>query len=149
MQALFERTRKALASARQRYGNVNQVLVSVEELNELSCVLTKYPRFDTHEEAIQSLRNKVLEECGDVFNALDHVQAIFNISDEEIVEAAARKGDRLVRWLQGDTQQVTMTDRVVPDAPCHMCLYDGPDPNALPCASCKAEPGYKGFTPKK
>ena len=148
MQALFERTKEALAEARKRYGNVNQVLVSVEELNELSCVLTKYPRFDTHEEAVKSLREKVLEECGDVFNALDHIQAIFGITDEEIVEAAAHKGDRLLRWLQGNSQQVTMEKRDTPDNPCPMCRSNGTDPKSPPCIFCKP-PRYKRFTLKR
>lgn len=148
MQALFERTRKVLASAREHYGNKSQVLIAIGELVELASVLAKYDRYNTHEKAVDRMREKVLEECGDVFNSIDHVQAIFGITDEEIVEAAARKGDRLLRWLRSEGQEVTMEDRDVPEAPCPLCLYQGYDPICLRCLTCKAEPGYKGFTPE-
>lgn len=148
MNSLFERTKEILSSARERYGNKNQILVSVEELNELSCVLTKYPRYETHETAVSELREKVIEECGDVFNALDHVQAIFDISDEEIVEAAAKKGDRLLRWLNKNGMEVTVHDRDVPEKPCPMCIFNGHDPFREPCKTCRTKPGYRGFTKK-
>lgn len=148
MRALFDRTRKVLASAREHYGNKSQVLIAIGELVELASVLAKYDRYNTHEKAVERMRDKVLEECGDVFNSIDHVQAIFGITDEEIVEAAARKGDRLLRWLRFEGQEVTMEDRDVPEAPCPLCLYQSYDPVCLQCLTCKSEPGYKGFTPK-
>lgn len=148
MRALFDRTKKALASAREHYGYKSQVLIAIGELVELAGILAKYDRYRTHEKAVERMRDKVLEECGDVFNSIDHVQAIFGITDEEIIEAAARKGDRLLRWLHSEGQEVTMEDREVPEAPCPMCLYKQYDPHALPCIACKAEPGYKGFTPE-
>lgn len=150
MDALFKRTKESLAAAREHFGYDNQILVCVEELNELSCLLTKYPRYDgSHQEAVDSLRDRVLEECGDVFNALDHIQAIFGISDNEIIEAAAKKGDRLLKWLKASGMKITMEDREVPNSPCPMCMYNGADPFALPCFICKTKPEYKGFTPKK
>ena len=149
MNFLFKRTRDILDRARKHYGNKNQILVAVEELNELSCVLTKYPRYDEHDTAVARLRNKVLEECGDVVNALDHVQAIFGITDEEIAQAADKKGMRLLRWLKEDGMQVTTEDREVPENPCPLCAYNGADPFAMPCFSCKTQPGFKGFTPKQ
>lgn len=150
MDILFSRTRATLAQARETYGNSHQLLVSIEELNELSGVLTKYDRYNTHEKAVQAIRGKVVEECGDVFNALDHIQAIFDISEEEIVEAAAKKGDRLQRWMsKSDNMEITMTDRDVPDKPCPLCMFNGANPFALPCYTCHTEPGYKGYTPKK
>lgn len=150
MNILFSRTRATLAQARETYGNSHQLSVSIEELNELSAVLTKYDRYSTHEKAVQAIRDKVVEECGDVFNALDHIQAIFGISEEEIVEAAAKKGDRLQRWMsKSDNMEITMTDRDVPDKPCPLCMFNGANPFALPCYTCHTEPGYKGYTPKK
>lgn len=149
MNNLFDRTKTALSAARTKYGYTNQILVAVEELNELSCVLTKYPRYGEHDSAVSELRERVLEECGDVFNALDHVQAIFGITDEEIVEAAARKGDRLTRWLQSqdEGQQVSTIDRDVPAEPCSMCVNADTDKWELPCRMCRSHPGYKAFCP--
>lgn len=150
MNILFNRTRATLAQARKTYGNSHQLSVSIEGLNELSAVLTKYGRYNTHERAVKAIRDKVIEECGDVFNALDHIQAIFDISEEEIVEAAAKKGDRLQRWMsKSDNMEITMTDRDVPDNPCPLCMFNGANPFALPCYTCHTEPGYKGYTPKK
>lgn len=150
MDILMQRTKDQLAKARKQYGERNQILVAVEELNELACVLTKYPRYDTHEEALRFLKDHVLEECGDVLNALDHVQAIFGITDAEMVEAASHKGDRLARWIEkGDTMQTTTQDRDVPSTPCPLCIYNGADPFVMPCFVCKTQSGYKGFTPKK
>lgn len=149
MNVLFKRTKEALSSAREHYGFKNQILVSVEELTELSCVLTKYPRYETHEAAVRELRDHVIEECGDVFNALDHIQAIFDITDDEIIEAAGKKGDRLMRWLATEGMEVTTQDRDVPTNPCPLCLYNGADPFSMPCYVCHTQPGYKGFTPRK
>lgn len=150
MDILYQRTKDTLRAARDRYGYQNQVLVAIEELNELSCVLAKYPRYDLHTEAVTSLREKVLEECGDVLNALDHVQAIFGISDFEAVEVAARKMDRVRRWLlTSETQEVGTVDRDIPEKPCAMCKSNGGDPFSMPCLACHTKPGYKGFSPKE
>lgn len=149
MDILFDRTRKFLQAARETYGNDNQILVAVEELNELSCVLTKYPRYNTHTKAVEELRARVLEECGDVLNVLDHIQAIFGITDEEMVLASAKKGDRLGKWLnQSDEIEQTTNDRDVPEKPCALCMYNGADPFIMPCFVCNTREGYKGFTPK-
>lgn len=149
MDILFKRTKETLSAARSAYGNINQILVSVEELNELACVLTKYPRYETHEAALKDLREHVLEECGDVFNALDHIQAIFEISDEEIIEAASKKSDRLMFWLERQGIEITTKIRDVPNKPCPLCMFNGADPFAAPCYTCHTEPGYKGFVRKK
>lgn len=150
MDILYDRTKQTLKMARDTYGYRNQVLIAIEELNELSCVLAKYPRFDTHEAAMEKIKEHVLEECGDVLNALDHVQAIFNITDEEMVEVAAKKGDRLLRWLiSSDTQEVTTLDRAIDVKLCPICVSNGSDPFAMPCIICNTKPGYKGFSPIK
>lgn len=114
MDILFPGTLSILAEARETYGNKNQLLVSVEELCELSSVCTKYPRYSTHEKAVAELRGHVLEELGDVFNAIDHIQAIFGITDEEVVESAALKADRLARWLSKSSgMEITTQDREI------------------------------------
>lgn len=150
MDILFDRTREALAGAREHYGDDNQILVAIEELNELACVCAKFPRYELHTKAVEELRDRVVEELGDVLNAIDHIQAIFNVSDEEMVLAAAKKGDRLLRWLlTSDGMEVTTSDREVPQKPCPMCMYNGCDPFVMPCIVCATKEGYKGFTKRK
>lgn len=149
MNCLFERTRRTLHRAREVYGYKNQVLVAVEELNELSCALAKYPRYDDHEKAVAELREHVVGECADVFNVLDHIQAIFHITDAEIVSTAAKKGDRLAHWLrQGDTPEISTEEREVPEEPCEGCVYRGANRFAMPCILCSTKPGYQGFSPR-
>lgn len=151
MEILFKRTKATLAKARETYGNEHQLSVCIEELNELSGVLTKYIRYDTHEKAVTELRDRVMDECGDVLNALDHIQAIFGIKDIEIVEAAAQKGDRVQEWLEDPSKsmEVSMKKREVPKKPCPLCMYNGADPFIHPCIICTTQPGYRGFTPRK
>lgn len=149
MNCLFERTRKTLHRAREEYGYKNQVLVAVEELNELSCALAKYPRYDDHEKAVAELREHVLEECADVLNVLDHIQAIFHITDAQIVHTAAKKGDRLAHWLkQGKTLEASTEEREIPEEPCEECIYRGANRFAMPCILCSTRPGYEGFAPR-
>lgn len=149
MNILYDRTKETLEAARDRYGFGNQILVAIEELNELSCIIAKYSRFETHQEALAETRDKVLKECGDVLNALDHVQAIFEIKDEEMVEAAAKKMDRVRHWLlNSDSQAISAIDREIPERPCSMCISNGGDPFKMPCVVCYTKPGYKGFKAK-
>ena len=44
-----------LKRARDTYGNKNQILVCIEELNELACVLAKFPRYNNEEDAVEKL----------------------------------------------------------------------------------------------
>lgn len=150
MDCLNKRTKEALQIARESYGYKNQINIAVEELLELAGALAKYQRYNTRGDAVEALRDKIIEECGDVFNAIDHVQATFEISDLEIVEAAGKKGDRLRYWLMtGKDQEITTMERSVPSKPCPMCLYNGTDPFAMPCYSCNVQDGFKGFVQKK
>ena len=50
-----------LSKARETYGNKNQILVCIEELNELACVLAKYPRYDDDKEAVRDLYSKAID----------------------------------------------------------------------------------------
>lgn len=157
MEVLFPQTKEILAKARDAYGNKNQILVSIEELCELASVCAKYPRYDTHNKAVEELRDRVLEEMGDVLNALDHIQAIFGITYDEAADAAAKKGARVARWLSKSRgMEITTQDReVCPSngaddiAPCERCLYRGADPFSDPCILCTTQPGYPGYTPRK
>jgi NTP pyrophosphatase (non-canonical NTP hydrolase) len=101
-----------LQQARDIYGNKNQVLVCIEELNELACALAKYPRYDNHERALQSTRKKVLEEVADVLIILNHVEAIFELSDSEVTFSIGAKLERVQRWLNdSNSMEQTTIDR--------------------------------------
>lgn len=157
MNVLFPHTRETLEKARNTYGAENQILVSVEELCELACICAKYPRYDTHEKAVQDLRGRVLEELGDVFNAIDHIQAIFGISDLEAAEAASVKGERVARWLSKSSgMEITTQDREVTqniivehNPPCEECMHRDVDAFDDPCIACMEKPGYPGYSPRK
>lgn len=149
MEILYNRTKEALANARKTFGDTNQILVAVEELCELACVLTKYPRYHTDGKAVTDLRERVLEECGDVLNALDHVQAIFNITDEDIIKAAAEKGDRVNMWLSKDnsgSMEITTVEREIPKDPCAVCQYLGHGILEYPCCACEDFSAFMPYT---
>lgn len=138
MDILSQHTRATLQAARQVYGAKNQILVSVEELCELASVCAKYPRYDTHEKAVTELRGHVLEELGDVFNAIDHIEAIFGVTDQEVAQAAAAKGERVARWLSKSSgMEITTQDREVGSpSPCQRCIQQGMKAPGQPCYEC-------------
>ena len=94
---------KVLETARKVYGNKNQILVCIEELNELACVLAKFPRYEDEGEAREKLMDKALDEVADVLIILDHVQKIFGLTDEDIADRMIKKIERLDRWLKNST----------------------------------------------
>ena len=98
-----EKQIKVLETARKVYGNKNQILVCIEELNELACVLAKFPRYEDEDEAREKLTEKVIDEVADVMIILDHVQKIFGIPDEAIADRIMKKIERLERWLKNST----------------------------------------------
>lgn len=101
-----------LKRARENYGNKDQVAVACEELNELAGVLCKYQRYDTHEAAIQGIKDKVVEEIGDVEIVLNHLYAIFGVDKGAVLDSVMRKVDRLERWLDsGKTLEQSTKDR--------------------------------------
>lgn len=103
-----------LAKARDVYGNKNQILVAIEELNELACVLAKFPRYDSEYEAQTDLHQKAVDEVADVEIILHHVKAIFNLNQEEIDVRKVAKVERVQRWLDNSTSmQRTVEDRTV------------------------------------
>lgn len=109
--------KKALDTARETYGNKNQILVCMEELNELACVLAKYPRYSDENEATKELQDKVLDEFADVLIILSHVQSIFELSDEMVNARVEAKIERLRRWLlHSKSMQETIDDREVATA---------------------------------
>ena len=114
---------EVLAKARETYGNNMQIMVAIEELNELACVLAKFPRYDDEEEAKQELFNKCLDEVADVYTILEHIKAIFEISDEQLLLRRVQKAMRLQSWIeQSNSMQQTVEVREVPDVPDDMQL---------------------------
>lgn len=103
-----------LAKARETYGNTTQILVAIEELNELACVLAKFPRYDSEYEAQLDLHQKAVDEVADVEIILHHVKAIFNLNQDEVDARKVAKTERLQRWLNNSTSmQRTVEDRTV------------------------------------
>lgn len=109
-----EYTKGQLQLARQTYGNKNQILVSIEELNELACVLAKYPRYADESKATEELYDKALDEVADVIVVLDHVINIIGLREDDIDLRIQLKIGRLARWLRhSSSMQETIDDRTV------------------------------------
>ena len=116
---------KLLQTAQETYGYANQVTVAVEELCELGAVLSKYPRYDFHDDALKALRDKVVEETADVCIMLRHVQMIFGIQPDELEDMMDKKLHRLKRWMESDDKSFehTTKDRTVGVIDCTECYY--------------------------
>ena len=106
---------RLLETAQATYGYANQVVVAIEELCELGAVLAKYPRYNFHDDAVEELKAKVVEETTDVIIMLRHIQMIFGIQPTEIDDMMDKKLNRLKRWLENDDKsfQHTTEDRQV------------------------------------
>ncbi len=104
----------ALKQMREKFGENNQILVCIEELNELATVLAKYPRYDDATQAVSELKSKVLDEVADVNIILEHVYAIFDFTLVEVSERIDKKMSRINRWIEhGNSMQTTIDDRKV------------------------------------
>ena len=154
-------TEGVLSQARKTYGNKNQILVCMEELNELACALAKYPRYDDEHQATTELYDKVLDEVADVTIILRHVMEIFKITDEALDSRIVLKISRLLRWLvHSDSMQETVNDREIkiespedsdqPKSPCQGCVhyhidthttYEEYAENCMPCYMAQATDG--------
>ena len=111
---LTNEQKQILEQCRDTYGDTAQILVSIEELNELACVLAKYPRYDDPMKAVQELKDKALDEVADVFIVLDHITNILELTDEEVAERIEKKVQRVTRWLDTNNKfSQTLVDRVV------------------------------------
>lgn len=106
---------KLLETAQANYGYANQVVVAIEELCELGAVLSKYPRYNFHDDAMAAIRDQVVEEVADVCIMLNHIQMIFAIQPTELDDMVDKKLNRLKRWLENDDKsfQHTTEDRAV------------------------------------
>lgn len=133
-----------LKMARNTYGNRNQIMVCIEELNELACVLAKYPRYDKEENAIIELTDRVLDEYADVVIVLDHVKNIVGLSDSAIQNRIDKKISRLSRWLKnGTSMQVTVDDRSVEEISCQTCAVS----DYSMCKTCMSNEAIDGIKP--
>ena len=149
-------TEGVLATARKTYGNKNQILVCMEELNELACALAKYPRYEDEHKATMELYDKVLDEVADVTVILKHVCAIFNITDDALDARINKKTTRLLRWLmKSESMQETIDDRAIeekeeekPKTLCDGCNRNGKEityeeymEHCMPCYMAQATDG--------
>ena len=106
--------RDILKKARDTYGDTTQILVSGEDLNELSCVCAKLPRYEDPGRARKELHNKAVDEVADVLIVLDHIISIFDLTPVDIGERVEAKIARMERWLNASkSQSQTMVDRKV------------------------------------
>lgn len=144
--------KSVLQKAREVYGSKNQILVCVEELTELSSVLTKYPRYENEEEAKEALHDRILDEVADVMIILDHVQNIMGLTAEEVHARMNAKVERLERWLENSNSfQHTLEDRAVID--CHTCAHklssssETIEADAMRCTTCIAAEATDGVKP--
>lgn len=137
---------RLLETAQATYGYANQVVVAIEELCELGAVLSKYPRYDFHDDAVEALRDKVLEETADAIIVLRHIQMIFGIQPDELEEMMDKKLNRLKRWLESDDKSFhhTTEDRAVGYQSCEHCYYWEHIAENAPCGECKE---YDKYTP--
>lgn len=130
---------EVLAKAREIYSSKNQILVCIEELNELACVLAKYPRYTSEQDAKIALHKKVLDEVADVEIILNHVKAIFELNQEELTKRKVAKVERVSRWLsESSDMQITVDDRAVIPEGCSACWYEY-NPDSPTCNVCNGE----------
>lgn len=125
-----DKIHKLLEKAQENYGYANQIAVAIEELCELGAVLSKYPRYDFHDDALEALRDKVVEETADVIIVIRHVQMIFGIQPTELEDMMDKKLRRLQRWLESDDKSFhhTTEDRTVEGQSLENC-----PPNCTKC----------------
>ena len=134
-----------LKRARQTYGNLNQLMVCIEELNELACVLAKFPRYEDDAKATHELYDKALDEVADVYTILEHIKAIFNMSEEDVWRRRGAKAARLDRWLtHSNSMTETLIDREVRAEKEHMTAV----PVNSRCKGCKVEWNQENYDAK-
>ena len=80
----------------EKYGEINQLEVAIEELSELIKEITKFLRNDTDAESVEH----ITEEMADVYIILEQLRVLFK-NDEEIERKMRMKIDRLYNRLPG------------------------------------------------
>lgn len=142
--------RKVLSRARKTYGATNQILVTIEELEELAKVCCKFPRYDNHETAREKLHDQAVDEVADVLIVLDHVFSLFDLDWEEVVNHIPPKIDRITRWMsKSNSMEQTTIDREVHEKKygCTGCVFEFTQGKAGHCKTCKDQSGYKAPLP--
>lgn len=82
-----------------KYGAVNQTMVAIEEMSELTKELIKCIRG-------QKNRNHLVEEMADVYIMLDQIQIIYGIEFNEIIKVMEEKVKRLKRRMDQERESV-------------------------------------------
>lgn len=106
---------RVLKDILNKFGSKNQIMVCIEELNELSCVLAKFPRYSSDKTAVKEMKDKVIDEYADVVIILHHIKNIFELEDSDIMERLDKKLNRMRRWVENpnNSMSVTLDDRRV------------------------------------
>lgn len=79
------------------YGNFNQILKTVEELNELSLELLKYIEGKDRTDIF-----KIIEEIADVEFCIEKIIMIFNINLDSLKEMKELKIKRLLKRIENE-----------------------------------------------
>lgn len=144
--------RKVLARVRKTYGTTAQLLVAIEELDELSKVCCKFPRYENPETAREKLHDKAVDEVSDVIVVLDHIFDIFDLDWEEVVNHIPTKVERITRWLsKSNSMEQTTIDRDLHPVKsgCSGCVFESTKGKSGHCKTCKDQSGYKSPLPCK
>lgn len=75
----------------ERYGINQQILQSVEETTELNKEILKYVRFKNDGKDTTEVKNNLIEELGDVYNALGSLIYILNIDINDLDRSRLKK----------------------------------------------------------
>ena len=67
-----------------KFGTKAQVIVAIEELCEFVSAIAKYPRYDNSDKAVESTKEKVLDEYCDMMIVLSIIALAYELKDEEI-----------------------------------------------------------------
>lgn len=134
---------KILKKARKVYGSRNQLAVAAEECNELAISVLKFMRYDDESVGINKTRENVLGERADVEIILNHIDNIYDFTEEEIKAVVWGKIGRLKNWLEKtEDMAYTMEERNIPEKnDCRDCLYFNHPEEAFEseiCQTCKA-----------
>lgn len=144
--------REVLARVRKIYGTTAQLLVTIEELDELSKVCCKFPRYENPETAREKLHDKAVDEVSDVIVVLDHIFDIFDLDWEEVVNHIPTKVERVKRWLsKSNSMEQTTIDRDLHPvkSECSGCVFESTKGKSGHCKTCKDQSGYKAPLPCK
>lgn len=146
--------RKLAEKSCNKYGATRQLVVAMEELNELSCAVAKFVRYNDEKEAVEKTREKVLDEYCDAMIVLSTIAHVYGFTDENIKAHLDAKAERVMRWVNStdDSLEVSLKDRaVIENKSCETCeAYKDPDKEICrACHMAQATEGIKPFYKKK